>query len=57
MKAAIAKPKKRVPAADARTSGILASLRDARKSAVKTARLHQTPVVYLRAGNLVKART
>ena len=42
---------------DARTAGILAALRDARKAAVKTARLHGTPVVYLRAGKLVKARS
>jgi hypothetical protein len=56
MKAATAKIKKRVTT-DARTSGILASLRDARKSAVKTARLHKTTVVYLRGGKLVKARS
>ncbi len=41
---------------DARTASILAALRDARKVAVKTARLHNTPVVYLRAGKLVKDR-
>lgn len=49
------KSKKR-PIADARTAEILTSLRDARKSAVKSARLHRTPVVFLRAGKVVKAR-
>jgi hypothetical protein len=56
MKAAAPKIQKRATR-DSRTSGILASLRGARKSAVKTARLHQTPIVYLRAGTLVKTRS
>jgi hypothetical protein len=35
---------------------ILRSLRDARKVAVKSARLHRVPVVYLQAGKLVRER-
>lgn len=42
--------------ASARSNAILAALRDARKSAVKTARMHKVPVVYLRAGRLVRER-
>ena len=40
---------------DARTSAILKSLR-ARRAAVETARMHGVPVVYLRAGKLVRER-
>ena len=35
---------------DGRTADILKSLRDARKIAVKSARMHRVPVVYLKAG-------
>lgn len=44
------------PAVSARSAAILAALRDARKSAVKTARMHGTPIVYLRGGTLVRER-
>ncbi|MDP3072020.1 MAG: hypothetical protein Q8N18_17140 [Opitutaceae bacterium] len=40
-----------------RTAGIVTALRDARKNAVKLAKMHNTPVVYLRAGTLARART
>ena len=56
MKTIAAKTKQRPSATDARTADILASLRDARKAAVKSARLHRAPMVYLRGGDLVKAR-
>jgi hypothetical protein len=56
MKPIATKTRKR-PVPDVRTAGILASLRDARKVAVKLARRHRTPVVYLRAGTVVKARS
>jgi hypothetical protein len=39
---------------DARTGEILKALRDARKEAVKSARLHRVPIVYLRDGKLVR---
>ena len=39
-----------------RAKTILSALRDARKSAVKTAKMHNAPVVYLRAGVLVRER-
>lgn len=41
---------------DGRTADILKSLRDARKMAVKSARMHRVPVVYLKAGKLVRER-
>lgn len=56
MKALATKTKPSPRAGDPRTVGILASLRDARKAAVKSAKLHGMPVVYLRGGNVVKAR-
>jgi hypothetical protein len=40
----------------ARSAAILAALRDARKSAIKAARMHGVPVVYLRAGILGRER-
>ncbi len=46
-----------LPAVSARSAAILASLRYARKSAVKTAKMHGVPVVYLRAGTLVRERS
>jgi hypothetical protein len=39
-----------------RAASILAALRNARKSAVKMAKMHHTPVIYLRAGTLVRER-
>lgn len=39
-----------------RAAEILKSLRDARKMAVKSARMHGVPVVYLEAGKLVRER-
>jgi len=42
--------------ANPRAAKILKSLRDARKVAVKSARMHQVPVVYLQAGKLVRER-
>ncbi|MEO6002340.1 MAG: hypothetical protein ABIZ04_06285 [Opitutus sp.] len=56
MKAPAAKSKSRPSVADTRTTGILAALRDARKAAIKSARLHRAPVVYLLGGTIVKAR-
>jgi len=41
---------------DGRTAEILKSLRDARKQAVKLARMHRVPVVFLKAGKLVRER-
>jgi hypothetical protein len=41
---------------DARTAKIMKALRDARKDAVKSARMHGVPIVYLRDGKLVKER-
>jgi hypothetical protein len=44
------------PVASARSAVILASLRDARKNAVKAAKMHHVPVVYMRAGTIVRER-
>lgn len=56
MKTTAARPKASRRTLSPRAAGILAALRDARKSAVKTAKMHHTPVIYLRAGTLVRAR-
>ena len=56
MKTTATRPKASRRTLSPRTAGILAALRDARKSAVKTAKMHHTPVIYLRAGTLVRAR-
>ena len=40
----------------ARTAKILKALRDARKDAVKSARMHGVPIVYLRNGRIVRER-
>jgi hypothetical protein len=40
----------------ARAAKILRALRDARKDAVKSARMHGVPVVYLRDGRIVRER-
>lgn len=39
-----------------RAGDILKALRDARKLAVKSARIHRVPLVYLQAGKLVRKR-
>ena len=41
---------------DARTAEILKSLQDARKVAVKLARMHGVPIVYRKDGKIVHAR-
>ena len=41
---------------DAMTKLITASLRGARADAVKTARMHRTPIVYLSQGKVVSER-
>ena len=56
MKALAAKTKSRLPATDSRTAGILAALKDARKAAVRSAKMHRVPVVYLRGNTLVRER-
>ncbi len=47
-------PKPKRVSQDPRTAKIMKSLRNARKAAVKTARLHRTPIVYLQDGKLVR---
>lgn len=42
--------------ADPRTAKILKSLKDARKAAVKAARFHGVPIVYMKDGKLVRER-
>jgi len=39
-----------------RAAKIMKSLRNARKSAIKTARLHGTAIVYMQDGRLVRER-
>ena len=41
---------------DSRSADILRALRDARKDAVKRARLHGTRIVYIRDGKIVRER-
>jgi len=41
---------------DRRSAQILQSARDARKAAVKSARMHRVPVIYLKNGRLVRER-
>jgi hypothetical protein len=41
---------------DARTGKILKALRDAREDAVKSARMHGVPIVYIRNGRIVRER-
>lgn len=40
----------------ARTKKILKALRDARKVAVKSARMYGVPIVYMKEGKLVRER-
>lgn len=56
MKALVAKAKPRLRTVDTRTADILAALKDARKAAVQSARMHRVPVVYLRGGSLIRER-
>lgn len=56
MKSIAPRPASRPSSGDARTDDILRALRDARKTAVRSAKLHKAPVVYLRAGTLVRER-
>jgi hypothetical protein len=51
------KPRAKKPATakpDAMTKLILAALRRARADAVKTARMHGTPIIYLHDGKIVR---
>lgn len=41
---------------DARSAKILKAVRDARKDALKSARMHGVPIIYLRDGRLVRER-
>lgn len=41
---------------DPRTAQILKSLKDARKAAVKAAKFHGVPIVYMKDGKLVRER-
>jgi hypothetical protein len=54
MKMLSAKQKK--PRMDSRTAKILKALREARKTAVKSARVHGVPIVYLKNGKLIRER-
>jgi hypothetical protein len=44
------------PRIDSRTAKILKALREARKAAVKSARRHGVPVIYLKNGKLIRER-
>jgi hypothetical protein len=48
--------KAKAPQINARTAAILKGLRDARKAAVKSAQLHGVPIIYRKAGKLVRER-
>ncbi len=48
--------KTKPPQLDTRAKKILKSLLDARKEAVKSARMHGVPVIYMRAGKIVRER-
>jgi len=48
--------KRKQPELDPRSAAILRALRAARKEAVKSARMHRVPIVYLRDGKLVRER-
>ena len=41
---------------DRRSANILKALRDARKLAIKTARMHGVPISYLKNGKLIRER-
>ena len=46
----------RQPRIDRRSANILKALRDARKLAIKTARMHGVPISYLKNGKLIRER-
>jgi hypothetical protein len=48
--------KKATARTDRRSARILQSARDARKAAVKSARMHGVPLIYLKNGKLVRER-
>lgn len=48
--------KKDQASADPRTAKILKALKDARKAAVKAAKFHGVPIVYMKDGKLVRER-
>jgi hypothetical protein len=41
---------------DSRTRKIVKALRDARKEAIKSARMHGVPITYLKNGKLIRER-
>ena len=54
MKTLAAKQKK--PRIDARTAKIVKALREARRLAIKTARMHGASISYLKNGKLIRER-
>ena len=54
MKTVISKNKKE--RIDTRSAKILKALREARKAAVKSARMHGVPIIYLKNGKLIRER-
>lgn len=56
MKNAAATTPKKKGGMSRRTIKILKALRDARKQAVKTARLHGVPIIYEKDGKIVRER-
>jgi len=48
--------KKATVRTDRRSARILQSARDARRAAVKSARMHGVPVIYIKNGKLVRER-
>jgi hypothetical protein len=49
-------PRRTAVRTEQRSARILKSARDARKAAVKSARMHGVPVIYLKKGKLVRER-
>ncbi len=54
MKTLVSKNKK--ARIDPRTAKIIKALREARKLAVKSARMHGVPIIYLKNGKLIRER-
>ena len=48
--------KKATARTERRSAQILQSARDARKAAVKSARMHGVPVIYIKNGKLIRER-
>jgi hypothetical protein len=48
--------KQKNPRIDARTAKIIKALREARKLAIKTARMHGVPISYIKNGKLIRER-